>query len=71
LTNAGNGNFGNLKILVADRDPRIAGLRDLNADGYLDLGAFALQAEKFCTIVNDGAGNFLTDQTNWELGTVQ
>ncbi len=67
LMNQGNGTFGPPLPYDAASGAEIVALDHLNADGHLDLAAFALQypQERLCVRLNDGAGTLITDETNY------
>jgi len=68
-TNQGDGNFAELTVLSAERDARMVWWSDLNGDGYRDLAVWARDpaAQKLCSLLNDGTGQLLVDQINYDL----
>ncbi len=66
--NQGGGSFADLTVVSAERDARMVWWADLNADGYQDLGVCARDpgAQKFCSLLNNGAGALLIDQSNYD-----
>ncbi len=67
--NPGDGNFADLTVLSAERDARLVWWSDLNGDGYRDLSVLARDpaAQKLCSLLNDGTGQLLVDQINYDL----